>query len=181
MTADRQPLRLRPYGVDDFPLLRASNTEPMTRYLGGPESEEKLLDRHRRYLEVTALGTGHMFVIEAGPSATTVGSIGYWDKSWHAEHVYETGWGILPAFQGRGLATAAIGLAVRHAREHGSRTWIHAFPNVDNTASNAICRKAGFELVGPAEFEYPPGHRMVCNDWRLDLTAAPQRYREASD
>jgi hypothetical protein len=26
-----------------------------------------------------------------------------------------------------------------------------------------------FELMGDDEFEYPKGHFMRCNDWRLDL------------
>jgi hypothetical protein len=32
-----------------------------------------------------------------------------------------------------------------------------------------VCRKAGFELLGEADFEYPAGHPLRCNDWRLDL------------
>jgi RimJ/RimL family protein N-acetyltransferase len=54
-------------------------------------------------------------------------------------------------------------------RRHAS---IHAYPNVDNAPSNAICRKAGFTLLGPAEFEYPKGHWMTCNDWALELPVA---------
>ena len=34
---------------------------------------------------------------------------------------------------------------------------------------DAICRKLGFTLLGPVDFEYPPGHPMRCNDWRLEL------------
>jgi hypothetical protein len=34
-----------------------------------------------------------------------------------------------------------------------------------------VCRKAGFTLLGETEFEYPPGHLMRSNDWRLDLAA----------
>jgi RimJ/RimL family protein N-acetyltransferase len=48
---------------------------------------------------------------------------------------------------------------------------MHAFPNVDNAPSNAICRKLGFELLEALEFEYPKGHFMTCNDWRLYLRA----------
>jgi hypothetical protein len=29
----------------------------------------------------------------------------------------------------------------------------------------------GFELVEACEFEFPKGHFMTCNDWRLDLRA----------
>jgi RimJ/RimL family protein N-acetyltransferase len=45
-------------------------------------------------------------------------------------------------------------------------------PSVDNAPSNALCRKLGFTLLGPHEFEYPKGSWMQCNDWRLDLFAA---------
>lgn len=47
---------------------------------------------------------------------------------------------------------------------------LHAFPSPDNIASNAICRKAGFTLLSEVEFEFPPGHIMLSNDWRFDLT-----------
>jgi RimJ/RimL family protein N-acetyltransferase len=40
---------------------------------------------------------------------------------------------------------------------------------VDNAPSNAVCRKLGFTLLGPREFEYPPGRPMRCNDSRLEL------------
>ena len=46
-------------------------------------------------------------------------------------------------------------------------------PSVDNAPSNAICRKLGFELLEACEFEFPKGHFMTCNDWRLDLRALP--------
>ena len=59
------------------------------------------------------------------------------------------------------------------ARHDGRHRFVHAFPAVDNAASNAICRKLGFELLGATEFEYPPGRPMVCNDWRLDLRREP--------
>ncbi|HWC44615.1 MAG TPA: GNAT family N-acetyltransferase, partial [Casimicrobiaceae bacterium] len=48
-------------------------------------------------------------------------------------------------------------------------------PNVDNAPSNAICRKLGFELLEACEFEFPKGHFMTCNDWRLDLRAGRGR------
>lgn len=58
------------------------------------------------------------------------------------------------------------------AAEEGSHRTLHAFPGVDNAASNALCRKAGFTLLEAREFEYPKGHWMRCNDWSLGLCAA---------
>ena len=53
----------------------------------------------------------------------------------------------------------------------GKHRFVHAFPSVDNAPSNAICRKAGFTLLGERDFEYPPGHPLRSNDWRFDLSA----------
>ncbi|WP_440086780.1 hypothetical protein [Streptosporangium sp. LJ11] len=59
-------------------------------------------------------------------------------------------------------------LARPAAHKHRHR-YLHAYPSVDHPASNAICRKLGFFLLGERDFEYPPGTTMRCNDWRLDL------------
>ena len=76
---------------------------------------------------------------------------------------------MLPRFQGRGVATDATLQAIAAARAEGRRRHLQAFPAIGNAASNAICRKAGFTLLGEYELEYPPGRPMRCNDWRLDL------------
>jgi RimJ/RimL family protein N-acetyltransferase len=55
------------------------------------------------------------------------------------------------------------------ARERGERLPVHAFPRVDNPASNAVCRKAGFRLLGEADFEVANGRVLHTNDWVADL------------
>jgi len=77
---------------------------------------------------------------------------------------------VVPEFQGRGIAAAATRQAIERARSEKARRFLHAFPSVDNPPSNAICRRLGFTLLEALEFEYPPGHFMRCNDWRLELT-----------
>lgn len=141
----------------------------MTRYLGGPETLDQLARRHQRYVDIEAAGTGHMYVVELDGSVEPVGSVGFWDKEWQGESVYEIGWGVLPAFQGRGVASSATAQAIEKARQEGRHRSMHAFPGLANAASNAICRTLGFTLLGPHDFEYPKGHSMRCNDWRLDL------------
>lgn len=166
-------VRLEPWSEGDFALLIGNNSPEMTEHLGGPETHAQLIDRHRRYL--TLDGRGQMFriallgVSERGASAA--GSIGYWERTWQDEPVWETGWGVLPAFQGRGIAVAAALLVMDRAREAARHRWLHAFPSTDHPASNGVCRKAGFERVGDCDFEYPKGHLMRCSDWRRDLTA----------
>ncbi|BBJ42030.1 GNAT family N-acetyltransferase [Streptomyces antimycoticus] len=150
-------------------LLRGVNSPEMTSHLGGPESEEQILVRHRRYAELTGPGAGRMYRIVLLPGEETVGSIGYWEREWRGESVYETGWAVLPPFQGRGIAAAAAGEVARAAAAQRTHRYLHAYPSVGHPASNGVCRKAGFTLVGECEVEYPLGTMMRCNDWRLEL------------
>ena len=76
---------------------------------------------------------------------------------------------ILPEYQGRGLARAAVRELVERARADGRWGDIHAYPNVTNDASNALARSAGFTLVGTVDLEFR-GHRLRCNDWVLRTT-----------
>ncbi|GAA1280792.1 GNAT family N-acetyltransferase [Saccharothrix xinjiangensis] len=161
MTAN---IRTEPWSEGDLGLLRRLNAPEMTTHLGGPETEARLVDRHRRYL---ALGDGRMFRVEV--DGAPAGSVGYWARSWQGEPVWEVGWSVLPEFQGRGVARAAALAVVGFARAEGTRRWARAFPSVDHTASNAVCRRAGFTFLGEVDFEYPPGRPMRCGDWGVEL------------
>jgi RimJ/RimL family protein N-acetyltransferase len=100
------------------------------------------------------------------------GSIGYWEHTEAGVTVWESGWAVLPADQGRGIAGRAIREIIRLASAERSHRSLHAYPAVENAPSNTACRKAGFTLIGPRRFEYPKGHWMICNDWSLDLDQA---------
>jgi len=159
---------IEPWGADDLPLLeRLMGDRAMTEHLGGPESPEKIAERHGRYLKAAAGDRMFRIVDETG---TGVGSVGYWNKDWRDDVVYEIGWSVLPEYQGRGIAVEATRQAIELARQDARHRFVHAFPNVANAASNAICRRLGFTLLGAQDFEYPKGHWMRCNDWELDLT-----------
>jgi RimJ/RimL family protein N-acetyltransferase len=161
-------VRLERWGSGDLPLLeRLMGDAGMTEHLGGPESPEKLRERQARYERLE--DGDRMFKIVELSSGAAVGSVGYWTKEWRGELVYEIGWMVVPESQGRGIAGVATAQAIELARRDDRHGLMHAFPNVDNAPSNAICRKLGFELLGPCEFEFPKGHFMTCNDWRLDL------------
>ncbi|AKZ55473.1 hypothetical protein SAM23877_2424 [Streptomyces ambofaciens ATCC 23877] len=164
--SDAERVRLIPWAEQDLWLLRRTNSPEMTAHLGGPESEEQLLGRHRRYTE---LRTGRMYRVALADGGETVGSIGYWQRTWRGAEVWETGWAVLAEFQGRGLAVRAARAVMRAARAAGPHRYLHAFPDVGHAASNAVCRRAGFTLLGQADFEYPKGHWIRSNDWRVDL------------
>lgn len=164
------PIRLEPWTEHDLPLLRRLNEPRMTEHLGGPETEETLSRRLARYIQSTTRN-GRMFKIVLISGGPGIGSVGYWERPWRGAAIYETGWSVLPQYQGRGIATEAVRSIVSLARSERGCRLLEAFPSVDNAASNAICRKLGFEFVGECDFEYPPGHSMRCNEWRLDLWA----------
>jgi RimJ/RimL family protein N-acetyltransferase len=178
LRVDPAQVRLVPWGEDDFPLLVRLNAPEMTEHLGGPETDEAVLLRHRRYVAAAQSGVfrdssaefrAFVYKAELEPEGEGVGSVNFWDREWKGEQVYEMGWGVVPEFQGRGIASAMVGLAVEIARGTKRRAAVHAFPSVDNAPSNGICRRVGFELLGEVRFEYPKGHWMQCNDWRLLL------------
>jgi RimJ/RimL family protein N-acetyltransferase len=171
MTRQQAPaVLLREWSADDLPLLQQTMGDPaMTEHLGGPETPEQLEGRHERYLALAGSGTGHMFVIEIPTASAPVGSVGYWEKTWPEELVWEIGWAVIPAYQGQGIATRATAAAIERARAEARHRFMHAFPSINNPPSNAICRKLGFTLMGRFDFEYPPGNPLRCNDWRLDL------------
>jgi RimJ/RimL family protein N-acetyltransferase len=152
---------------DDLPILHQTvgNAE-MMEHLGGIETPERIAVRHERYMR-RAQGSSIFTVrIEDGAIA---GTIGFWEREWQGSSVYETGWMILPRYAGRGIATAAALMIVECAKAEGRHRFLHAYPSVENIASNAVCRKAGFTQRGEYTFEYPKGHFMRCYDWQLDL------------
>jgi RimJ/RimL family protein N-acetyltransferase len=171
-TGTHTAVRLEPWGKDDFRLLEQLLGDPeMTRHLGGPESPEKLAERQQRYEQAADSDTSRVFKVVDEATGKAVGWVGYWERHWRDQQVYEIGWAVLPAFQGRGIAGLATAQALADARTGGKHRFVHAFPSIDNAPSNAICRKLGFTLLDDLEFEYPPGHVMKCNDWRFDLHA----------
>ncbi|GAA3390486.1 GNAT family N-acetyltransferase [Cryptosporangium minutisporangium] len=170
---------IQPWTEADLGLLRRINTPAMKEHLGGPETEPQILVRHGRYLGFSAEGKGCMFSVRLRATGDPVGSVGYAERTWQDDAVFEMGWNVLPEFQGRGIAGQAAAAAAAHAAGTSRLRWLHAFPSVDNPASNAVCRRVGFELVRECDFEYPPGRFMRSNDWRLDLPTFARSIRYA--
>jgi RimJ/RimL family protein N-acetyltransferase len=162
---DRLPdhIELTPWSADDHALLHALNSDPVQMaHVGGTETDEKIANRHAKYAR-----DPHQLRISV--DGEPAGWVGFWEREWEGERIYEIGWSVLRTFQGRGVATRATLLALDAARATDGPRVVHAFPNTDNAPSNAVCRRAGFRLLGEAEFEYPPGNFERVNDWRIDL------------
>ncbi len=168
-------IELVPWSDGDLWVVEKFLSDPeMMRYLGGPQSHDQIVDAHSRYLDTGPSGKGGMYtVVLAGSPSDVAGNLGYWEKDWRGELVYETGWMVFREYQGRGIASEALATLVARLRREPAHRFLHAFPSILNGPSNAICRKAGFANLGECAFEYPPGHPMRCNDWRLDLSPVP--------
>jgi RimJ/RimL family protein N-acetyltransferase len=168
-----EPLRLEPWSDADRPLLDRINAPEMTRYLGGPESPEKVEARFRRYVAARTPKERAFKVVRAA-DGVPVGSIAYWDSEWKGAPQYETGWAVLPQFQGLGHATRAMRLLIPLARGERRHHLLVAFPKVENAPSNAVCRKVPFVWEGECVVEYPKGHPIRCNAWTIELWRAEE-------
>ena len=144
-------------------------------YLNGPESAEKIRNRHKKYVALSAdPHAGCMFTILAGPDGAPAGNVGYWESEWRGQKGWELGWFVLPEFQGRGIASASTRLVIELVAKLGGHKIAFAFPSVDNLASNAVCRNLGFDLTEDVSSEYPPGsgRTLHVNVWKLALPVA---------
>lgn len=170
MTANE--LSIRPYAEGDLWVLERTIGNPSQMvYLNGPESAEKLRERHKKFLAMSADShLGCMYTVTIGPEKAPVGNVGYWETEWDGQKGWETGWFVLPEFQGKGIATTATRMLVNHVAKL-SHKFLFAYPFMNNVPSNAICRKLGFVLTAEMDSEYPPksGSFLRCNIWRLDL------------
>lgn len=162
---DATDVSLVAYTDADLELALACELDPVAmRYLGGPREEEAIRKVHGKRLLVPTEGGIWKTVLADGDR---VGTIGVW-RSDYDDPVWETGWMLLPSHHGHGIATRALAQLIELARAEGAYESLHAYPGRDNEASNALCRRAGFSLVGPWDGEYAGGP-FAGNHWRIDL------------
>jgi RimJ/RimL family protein N-acetyltransferase len=165
-------VELVPYADADehFALIEELETDPeVMRELGGAMPAEEMPRIHRRRVATVAAGDWYFVIVEE-PGGPAIGTIGVWEKELDGATVHETGWMVLPAHQGRGIASAALAVLIERARADERYPSIHAFPPVTNAPSNALCRKFGFELVAERDFVYA-GRTLRCNHWALDTSS----------
>ena len=106
--------------------------------------DDALAQRHAEYLALWDSGEVRMFRVEVDGAAA--GYAGWWAEEHDGAPVYEIGCVVEPAWQGRGVASAALGEVVRRALETGDPRPIVGYANVENVASNALCDRVGFTL-----------------------------------
>lgn len=158
-------MRLIAYTDEDLPLTRRIECDPaMMAQLGGPIAPERIPEIHRKRMTHIAVGAWWFKIVPEG-SGEPAGTVGIWEQDWNGAKISEMGWMVLPAFQGRGLATAAASALIERAGREGKFGVIHAFPGIANPASNAICRKLGFVKLEEVSLEYA-GRPIRCVHWR---------------
>lgn len=165
-------MELRNIEVGDLWLYEAIHRDPrMMEHLGGPLPSEGLAEKLERDAAATASDEVWVLVIvpdeETGEAA---GTVTIWEHDVGGELLNEIGWMVLPDFQRRGIGSAAVRMALDRARSEGRWDVVHAFPPVTNPASNAMCRKLGFTMLGERDTRFRDRELRV-NHWMLDLRA----------
>ncbi|SDS70127.1 GNAT family N-acetyltransferase [Actinoplanes derwentensis] len=161
-------MHLRQYGGADRGLTEALEMDGVVkRNLGGVLTRAEAVEVHRHRLAASARGDRFWTVID--DQDEPVGVVGIWSTVWAGGVIDEVGWMLVPAAHGRGLGRRAADLLVERARADDRYTVIHAFPAVDNPASNAICRFLRFSQIGDADLDYA-GRPLRCAHWTLDVS-----------
>jgi RimJ/RimL family protein N-acetyltransferase len=156
------------YSDADRWLTKAIECDPeMMGELGGPITSDEAATVHAQRV-ATVESDPWWFTIVLERDEPPVGMLGIWRSEHHGEAIDEIGWMVLPGYQGRGIATAALRMLLERAREEPRFERLHAFPSVSNAPSNALCRKLGFAKVGESDVSFR-GRALRCNHWELRL------------
>ena len=161
-------MELVSYTDADMALTETIECDPkMMRELGGRNPRSEIPRIHRRRVEAVAKGEW-WFKIVPEPDGPPAGTIGIWETDWKGAPIHETGWMVLPDYQGRGIAGKALDILLSRARADSRFRRIHAFPGVTNEPSNGLCRKFGFSLIEECDVVYE-GRSLKVNHWALEL------------
>lgn len=135
----------------------------MTADLGGPRRPEDMPEKVARDVREAASGVAWNLMImpDASSPHLVAGAINVYVGQARRS---EIGWMVLPEYQGRGLAKAAVRLVLE--RERVERRWgtLHAFTSSANVASNALCRSVPFVLLGEESCTFD-GREYAVNHW----------------
>ena len=142
------------WSSEDLPLARQLWGDPeVTRFLGGPFTEEQIrqrLERHLALLRDYRVQYWPIFLLETGDHVGCGGLQPYRI----AERIFELGFHLRHAYWGRGLAEEAARAAIRYAFESLGLETLFAGHDPENAASRRVLEKLGFQYAG--EEVYPP-------------------------
>ena len=127
----------------------------VTRYIGGPFSEEQIEIRFQREIyngQTHSIQYWPLFLLDTGEF---VGCCGLRP---HSDNVYELGFHFLPQHWGKGYAVEAATRVIEYAFSNESlhAESLFAGHNPNNVGSQALLRKLNFECIG-TQFYEPTG------------------------
>lgn len=97
----------------------------------------------------TAVGADHVPFSETLKTYTKIGVVSMNHRRFKGAPIApDLGFGLLPAFQGKGFASEAAAALVRWFQEEKGQTEFFAFCDPDNEGSKAVLRRIGFEEKG---------------------------------
>lgn len=140
---------LRGWRLSDVPQIVAMCREPdVIRFTSVPvpydaDDARLWLDLHPARL---AAGDGAAFAITEGGDELPAGSIGV--RVLHDQGIAETGYHVVEARRGRGLATAALRLLARWTFAELPVARLQLTTHLDNPGSQRVAEKAGFTREG---------------------------------
>ncbi len=154
MQLETNRLIMRPFEETDAEglFLLDSNPEVM-KYVGGVVSTE--IEQSRQMIEFIQNqykenGVGRLAIIEKS-SNTLIGWSGlkYLTKEINGmKNVYELGYRFLPEYWGKGYATETAIAALNYAFNEIKTDVVYAMAVTENTGSNRVLQKLGFEELG---------------------------------
>jgi RimJ/RimL family protein N-acetyltransferase len=140
----------------DLPLAIALWGSPqVTRFFGGPFSQEKIKERLAR--EIVLMSTHNVqywpiFLLTGGAHVGCAGLQPYKLD----EKIYELGVHLLPPYWGQGFAVEASKTVIAFALESLGASSLFAGHHPENNASRSVLKKLGFQYHGE-EFYAPTG------------------------
>ena len=144
-------MHLEPWGRGDLPLLEKTLSDPwMTEHIGGTEDPESIAQRQIGYEQEDS----RQFKIVEWATGSAVGWVGSWELTWRDEQIFEIGWSVLSASQGKGIASMATMQAIELARSEQALRFLHAFPSVTMALERDL-PEARLHAHRGCEFEYP--------------------------
>jgi RimJ/RimL family protein N-acetyltransferase len=125
----------------------------VTRYLGGTAlSEEEVWLRLLRHAGSWALLGYGFWLVQDRASGAFAGEVGFHELRRDTQPSFagtpEIGWGLLPRFQGQGMAREAVQAALAWGDAHVESDGVVCMIHPDNAASLRVAQAAGFEPQG---------------------------------
>jgi RimJ/RimL family protein N-acetyltransferase len=151
---ETERLWLREWSLDDLEEARPIFTDPeVMRYISGgaPRSDEQIREFIARQQNHFRTRGFCLWKLLLKPDARLIGFCGLQPLELDSAPEVEIGWRLAKDQWGRGLATEAARLALRHAVEHAGLTRVIAVAMPENRASLRVMEKLGMKYERATE------------------------------